>query len=25
MIERALHTIWTCNYEVADTMKVLVE
>lgn len=24
MIERALYTIWTCNYEVADTMKKLV-
>lgn len=24
MIERALYTIWMCNYEVADTMKVLV-
>jgi hypothetical protein len=25
MIERALYTIWMCNFEVADTMKVLVE
>jgi len=25
MIERALYTIWMCNYEVADTMKVLVK
>jgi hypothetical protein len=24
MIERALHTIWTCNFEVADSMKKLV-
>lgn len=24
MIERALHTIWLCNYEVADTMKELI-
>lgn len=25
MIERALFTIWMCNFEVADTMKELVE
>jgi len=25
LIERALYTIWMCNFEVADTMKVLVE
>ena len=25
MIERTLYTIWMCNFEVADTMKVLVE
>ena len=24
MIERALHTIWLCNFEVADTMKELI-
>jgi len=25
LIERALYTIWMCNFEVADTMKVLVK
>jgi hypothetical protein len=24
MIERALYTIWTCNYEVSDVMKKLI-
>jgi len=24
MIERALYTIWMCNFDVADTMKELV-
>ena len=25
MIERAMYTIWSCNFPVADTMKELVE
>jgi len=25
MIERAMYTIWSCNFEVADTMKELVD